>query len=476
MKSKSIGIFTIFSIFSLFICCKKLISIPPPVGTIVATSVFSNDQEATSAAAGMYFQMINSGQTFSNLGISVFAGMSSDELISFDQNYNDSYVQFQKNELVSTNGLVGGTFWANAYSVIYQANAIIQGLQNTIGVSDSVKKELTGEAEFVRAFCNFYLVNLFGDIPLVTTIKYQQTSLLKRTPVAQVYQAIVMDLKDAKTKLAVDYSVAGGQRIVPNRWAAGALLARIYLYMDDWRNAAAEADSVISNNGLYGLVTDLRQVFLMNSNEAIWQLQQGNTIPASYNVTPEGYFLIPLTINSDVDPPFAYFTSTQLNAFEPGDQRKAIWIDSTNCFNVEYYFPFKYQKGPLDVVASGSYVEYYMVLRLAEQYLLRAEAEAQLGEDSAAVKDLNYIRNRAGLANYSGSSTQDSILNAIYHERQVELFVEWGNRWLDLKRTGQALSVLSADKGVQINNAMLLYPIPIGELKVDPNLVQNPGY
>jgi starch-binding outer membrane protein, SusD/RagB family len=476
MNSKHFGILSLFLTVTLSDSCRKLISIPEPVGTVVASAVFSNDQEATSAAAGMYFNMINTNRTFSNSGISVFCGMSADELISFDQNYYDLYVQFQKNELVSTNGYIGGNFWANAYSVIYQANALIEGLQNYSGVHDSVKNELIGEAEFVRAFCNFYLTNLFGDIPLVTTIKYQQTSLLSRTPAGQVYQAIVQDLKDAKNRMASDYSVGSGQRIVPNRWAAMALLARVYLYTNDWQDAALEADSVIKNSGLYTLVPDLTQVFLTNSKEAIWQLQQNNSISNAYNVTPEGFLLIPSSINSDLNPPFAYLTNTQLNTFEPGDQRRTKWVDSTIYRNALYYFPFKYKQGPIDATPNGNYLEYYMVLRLAEQYLLRAEAEVQMSEESAALNDLNLIRNRAGLTNYTGSTNKDSLLNAIYHERQVELFVEWGHRWLDLKRTGQASSVLSANKGMLVTNNMLLYPIPVGELRTDPNLSQNPGY
>jgi starch-binding outer membrane protein, SusD/RagB family len=460
--------------------CKKLINISPPVGTVVASQLFSNDGEATSAASGMYFKMINTTQSFSNFGLSVFSGMSADELIPFDQNYNDLYVQFQQNELVPSNGLIANNFWANAYSVIYQANAIIQGLATNPGVHDSVKNELIGEAEFVRAFCNFYLVNLFGPIPLVTTIKYQETSLLARSPTSQVYQAIVADLKDAQSKLATDYSVGGSQRIVPNKWAAVALLSRVYLYTNDWQDAVNEADSIINNSSLYGLVQDPNSVFLVNSNEAIWQLQQSNTTGPWYNSTPEGFTLIPRALNSNAFHPFAYFTTTLLNSFEPNDLREIDWIDSTQYNGVTYYFPFKYKMGSGFVGAGpatpgGTYSEYYMVLRLSEQYLIRAEAKAEL-EDGTAIVDLNAIRTRAGLSNYMGSMDKDSVLNVIYHERQVELFAEWGHRWLDLKRSGQAIPVLSTNKGFSLDKSTLLYPIPTGELIADPNLVQNSGY
>jgi hypothetical protein len=121
---------------------------------------------------------------------------------------------------------------------------------------------------------------------------------------------------------------------------------------------------------------------------------------------------------------------------------------------------------------------------LAEQYLIRAEAEANgaPGGVSQAVIDLNTIRKRAGLGGYIGSQVTDSVLTAIYHERQVELFTEWGNRWFDLKRTGLVNAVMGSpgnvcqQKGGNWNPDWQLYPIALSELQADPNLKQNSGY
>jgi hypothetical protein len=122
-----------------------------------------------------------------------------------------------------------------------------------------------------------------------------------------------------------------------------------------------------------------------------------------------------------------------------------------------------------------------MVLRLAEQYLIRAEAEANQGDSTDAMNDLNKIRNRAGLANYS-LLNNGPLLIAILHERQVELFTEWGNRWFDLIRTGAINAVLGspgnvcqAKGGVWVSTSEL-FPIPQSEILDDPNLHQNPGY
>ena len=118
--------------------------------------------------------------------------------------------------------------------------------------------------------------------------------------------------------------------------------------------------------------------------------------------------------------------------------------------------------------------------RLAEQYLIRAEAEAESSDPTDAVSDLNIIRARAGLSpsSVTPSSQKSDILAAIMHERQVELFCEWGNRLFDLKRTNTVQSILATEKGgpwLQDNHAAL-YPIPAGELILDHNLTQNPGY
>ncbi len=118
-----------------------------------------------------------------------------------------------------------------------------------------------------------------------------------------------------------------------------------------------------------------------------------------------------------------------------------------------------------------------MMMRLAELYLIRAEARAQQKTNlSGAAADINMLRTRAGLPPTT-ASTSDGLLAAVAHERQVELFTEGAHRWLDLKRTGQALPVLSViPLHSAINSIQLLYPVPTSEITADPNLTQNPGY
>jgi len=443
--------------------CKKMVEVPEPVNTITTIETFSSDATATSAVAAIYNDMIAGGPgrnfAFANGATTINAGMSADELHHF------GYVSlFETNTLNATD--FPGITWTAPYYDIYIANGVIENLPGSPGVSDAVKTRLTGEAEFFRAFCYFYLVNMFGDVPLVTTTAWAHTDTLHRSPVELIYQQIMNDLSDAQTRLPEDYTVSNGQRITVNKFAASALLARVYLYTKNWAGAVTQASNVLTASGLYGLVSDLNQVFLANSQEAILQLQVGNYYPYT---TREGHSIIPY--DSTANP--SYYLSDQLLAdFEPGDQRRFAWIDSTDYNGTLYYYPYKYKEY---VGSDGDIKEYYMMLRLSEQYLIRAEANAQLNNLSDAIADLNVIRERAGLADLPNTLNQSEVLAAVAHERRIELFTEWGHRWMDLKRTGQADAVIGAIKPTWKSNAQL-YPIPASELIADPNLTQNPGY
>jgi len=470
---RSMNIFIICSFVSTFLCtsCAKLVNIPPPITAITTKQAFATDDQATSAMSGIYYKMANNSLIFSAGGMTTYGGLSADEFKLFNTNEAYSF-QFFNNNLTSNNGDLYGYLWIPLYANLYSANAVLEGLQNSTGVHDSVKTELAGEAKFVRAFVNFYLVNLFGDIPLLTTTNWRKTNLLSRTSSSEIYQSIIADLKDAQSTLPLDYRAGNGQRIVPNKWAATALLARVYLYLKDWANAEQQASAVISNSNLYNLVSDLNSVFKINSPEAIWQLQQDNT-NYTFNATEEGALIIPPYVGTG---PYVYLTNQLLSSFEVGDNRITSWVDSISYAGNVYYYPYKYKVGHPQATANGNVSEYYMVLRLAEQYLIRAEARAQQGTNiDGALSDIDTIRTRARLPIIATTPNQTDLLYAIAHERQVELFAEWGHRWLDLKRTSEATNTLSAIKQFWDTHAQL-YPIPLSELKTDPNLTQNTGY
>ncbi len=438
--------------------CKKFVEIPPAINQVVTSVVFANDASATSAVVGLYSQMTPSNLLFMNGALSVYPGLSADELI-----YNSTsttILPFYQNSIPSNNTIIHTQIWKYAYSHIYQINACLEALNNSTTITASVKQQLIGEMEFCRALCYFYLTNLFGDIPLVTTTDYAINDIMPRTASPLVYKQMVADLLNAQGLLSTAYPTSGPVR--PNKWAATALLARIYLYQNDWANAEAQATMVI-NSGSYNLVSNLNNVFLANSPEAIWQLIPVNP---SYN-TAEGATFIP---SSATIVPTYTLNNYLLNAFEATDQRKVAWLNKNTVNGVSYYYPYKYK-----VMSSSTKTEYSNVLRLAEQYLIRAEARAQQGNISNAVADINVIRSRAGLTGLSATLSQGACLAAVAQENRIEFFAEWGHRWFDLVRTAQANTVLGVEKtGWQPYAA--LYPIPIGEITTDIYLTQNPGY
>lgn len=465
----------LFSLLFFLICfsnCRKLIEIPAPYNAIVTSQVFADSADAMAALAGLYSVMINAGGDlqFSDGATTVYLGLSADELAPFDRN-DPNLQQFYNNTLQTTNGSVNA-YWSNLYPLIYRTNALIEGIQSSKALSKSVKDQIEGESKFFRAFYYFYLVNVFGDVPLITNTDYKTNQLAARTSKSDVYQQILTDLKDAQNLLPTDYSASGGEKTRVNKLGVTAFLARVYLYLGNWKDAETASSDIINSN-IFSLPTDLNEVFLANSTEAILQLSISSDLSnGTYNATPEGVNFVKLTPT----PPVYYISPALMNSFEDGDQRKVAWIDSTVYESTAYYYPYKYKIGYDAAVPNDPVTEYYMVLRLAEQYLIRAEARAQQNiELPGAIEDINMVHERAGLVALPTSLTQSEILQEVVKERRIELFLEWGHRWLDLKRTATADATLQPIKSFW-QSYQQLYPIPFNEITFDPNLRQNPGY
>lgn len=455
--------------------CKKMISVPDPVDTITTNKVFATDEQAISAMAGVYSQMINLGIGGGNIysgfacgGSTLYGGSSSDELVPYSPEPNPTSLL-----KVETHPL-----WTTAYKAIYGANDVIEGIAASTAATlkGPTRTRLTAEAKFIRAFSYFYLVNFFGDVPLALTVDFNQTVRMKRTPKGEVYVQMVKDLQDARSGLGTDFSSSKtNERIRPNKWAATALLARVYLFLGDYQNAAAMSGEVIGQSSLFQLKDDLNEVFLKNSTEAIWQLQQSDPSGVTGTSTPEGYGFVPNFLTIGVGR--FLFSDELLADFENNDKRKIDWILRIVKDGRTVYSPYKYKKGVNNIY--DPLTEYYMVLRLAEQYLIRAEARA-LGATGLglAIDDLNVIRHRAGLDDLPPTLSKAEVIAAIEKERRKELFAEWGHRWFDLKRTGKAHDVLSALQRKQpwLGDEQFLYPIPEAEIRANNNLIQNPGY
>lgn len=432
--------------------CKKFVEIPGPENQVIAGQVFVTDSKATSAVTGIYGFMINGAPAYSNFLTTVFAGISSDELSRFNPSL--IFQEFMNNKITPANAQVRN-LWTGLYKQVYYANACIEGIQQSAALTPATVTQLTVECRFIRSVCYMYLINMFGDVPLLLTTDYQTNALAPRTATETIWQQIITDLTEAKNKLPEQYST--GEKLRPNKWAAAALLARACLYNRQWSLAEEEASSVI-NSGLYTPLQAPATVFLKNSKEAIWQLApRTGVLQETSNLRPAG------------TSPQIFLTPYQLAAFEPNDLRRQRWVDSITTQSVKYYYPAKYRN------TTATVNEYYMVLRIAEQILIRAEALAQQNKLTEAISDLNTIRTRAALPPLPATLTQQQILDAVDQERRVELFAEWGHRWFDLKRTGRINTVMNAVKPAWQPTAAL-FPLPQDDVLTNSNLTQNPGY
>ncbi|TDQ08475.1 RagB/SusD family nutrient uptake outer membrane protein [Pedobacter metabolipauper] len=441
--------------------CKKFIEIDLPKNQQLTNNVFSSDKSATSAVVGIYSQMITgNGEGFASGGpssLTSLTSLSSDDLISHA--LND---EFFLNSLNSNNSKISYYLWAEPYQYVYSANLILESLEKYSTVSEALKKQLTGEAKFIRAFIYFNLVNMYGPVPLHSTTDYKINSKVSRSPINQVYDLIISDLLDAEILLSNDYSYSSNERTRPNKWAAKALLARVYLYTKDYVKAEQKSSEVISNS-LFSLTNNLQEVFLKNSSEAIWQLKPVN--PA-YN-TWEGFYM-KLTV-SPVLTQSSSLSPNLIKSFSKDDRRKFFWIDSLMEGSDKFYFPKKYNvKGG----NSETLTEYSMVLRLAELYLIRSESRLKVGNNVDAKVDLELIRKRAGLDQLNREIT----ISDIVEQRRLEFFTEWGHRWFDIKRLELTDQTLSQTKSPNWTSDDSLYPIPLSEINSNPNITQNNGY
>jgi hypothetical protein len=461
--------------------CKKFVEVDPPVSSIVSSSAFSNNASAAAVVTGIYSNLMATGGFAGGASsVALLTGLMGDEL----DNYSTAiyHGQFYTNAVAPTSTL----FWSEIYRQIYTCNLSIERLQTSTGITENMRQQLMGEVKLMRAFFYFYLVNLFGDVPLSVTSDYRINNALPRTPKATVYQQITTDLEEARNLLTPEYRSPAGavatDRLRPNKYAAMALLARTYLYLQDWKKAEAMADSVISRNGTYILEADLTKVFQRSSREIIWQLQ-----PTALNQIlwePQSFVIAAGSAPGPIVP--TAISPRLKNTFETGDPRFTNWVGVSNVAATgtlparTFYFPYKYK-------AFTPNIEGMVVFRLAEMFLIRAEARAQQGMltgNNSAVADLNTIRARAagataGVLPPITVTSKEEILAAIAHERQVELFTEWGNRWFDLKRTGLAdavMSIVSPQKAGTWNTDWQLLPIPQTEIIANPKLEQNNGY
>lgn len=399
--------------------------------------------------------------------------------------------------------------WQSAYEGINRANYMTQyrdvNLRGST-VEFAGKDALYGEIQFLRAFYYFSLVKMFGDVPLFADqrLSLTESRTLSRAPKSEVYAQIEQDLLNAIAVLPKIQAEKG--RIT--RYAAQALLGKVYLYQQKYDEAAPVLEAIIGDNA-FALVDDFYSVFLQsgeNGSESVFEIQYSNSSPY-YNwdgaTRGQGNYAVQQTgirgLSGSDAMPYAPGWSTNLPsadlaaAFEPGDQRRDVTIldieryaAENPQFNISYQVaPYKntglynqkYQprKGETSGQVELNYLNNFRTIRYAEVLLMAAEAfnRSSASNDEKARTYLNEVRRRAfqstdHAVNVSGNALYEAILD----ERRVELAME-GDRFFDLVRTGRAATVLGPLGFVAGKHEV--FPIPYEEVQVS-ELTQNPNY
>jgi len=435
--------------------CDEFVAVELPASQLNAQDVFLDEATAHSAMIAIYADMRDNG-IISDAGY--ILGNYADELDFYGT--STTMDDFNKNTLIPSNTTVG-SWWENAYKLIYSANSIIERCEESTSLVEGDKNQLIAEALFVRSLLHFNLARVYGDVPYIPSTDYQINAKISRTAEITVYQKIIEDLLIASDLIELDYIT--NDRTRPNKAVVLALLAKVYLQVQNWESARDTANMIINQSEMYPWNDNLDLIFLKESKTTLWQWAPKYD---GYN-TREGqsYILI-------ATPPVSVTLNQMLvDSFDPSDLRRSKWIGTISDDSQRWYFPFKYKQKN----QTASSQEYSIVFRLAEQYLIRSRAKLELGDIQGSLADLNKVHKRAGLSSITTNNPTE-IKNRILQERRHELFTEFGHRFFDLKRNGSLDAVLTPIKSAW-ETTDAYFPIPEDELLLNSNLApQNPGY
>lgn len=468
MKLRVIAIIITLTVFNS--CSKDFLDRSNPQSVSLFETI--NDYASLSAAANGAYVPFKSTNYYNRtfmlvpdlLGDNVFVSRSN----------GGRYLDQDNFAISSGDGYVSGA-WSSMYQVIVNATLTIQG-GATLELTPPVY-QLLGEMYAIRALAHFDLVRFFAQpynftadashpgVPVIQEVKAEIISP-ERATVKEVYNHIISDLQQAIALMNVPVKQG---KFTPT--AARALLAKVYLYMEDWENAEKYASEAIA--GPYNLLTRNAYVNSWNSTfsaESLFEVVNLQTDNSGVNSL--GYFYEQNGYGEGLA------TEDLYNIYEQNDIRRSLIqvgerIHSNVVFESPAYFVRKYPRLTYDNIK---------VLRLSEVYLIRAEARAELGKTdpsktSLAQADVNTIAKRADPGAADITVTGDALVERILLERRKELAFE-GNRFFDLTRRKQDVRHIRS-QGIRVityPNNRLIMPIPLREINYNKNMVQNLGW
>ncbi|KQT35663.1 RagB/SusD family protein [Chryseobacterium sp. Leaf405] len=463
-------IITIFSLSVIASCSSDLLDVNPEAQK-VSSQFYTNSAEIEQGITSVYGSLQYTGQY--QLGMPALGELPSDN--TYDEvpaNDAFTYGELDFFTIQPNNSLIAST-WKDNYIGIQQANIILARIDKISDMTDALKSSRKGEMKFLRALMYFNLVRTFGDVPLVLkeTTNVNDYFGQPRTPVSEVYTAIETDLKEAITLLPTSTIQKG--RVT--KGAALGILGKVLLTQKKYAESLTYLNQI---EGLgYQLLTDVSKIFDVaneNNAEIIFDVQ----FASGLNGNSEGSTAFQMfSPSGSVSGAKGHNLPTKevYNLYSAGDTRRSAYIGLTS-----NGIPFskKLAKTSNTIADGGSN---FVVLRLADVYLMMAECFAEQNDFTNSNFYLNKIKTRAGISTVS-LSTKDLLLNEIDRERRLE-FVGEGHRWFDLVRTGKAISVMTTyfnnNPGystAQIKEHHLFMPVPQGQINTDPALKQNPGY
>jgi starch-binding outer membrane protein, SusD/RagB family len=432
-----------------FIACNKVLDVSP-VDSVSAEDAIKDKVGVERALTGTYNALQAVGLYSRN---AIIVGDLAADNLTWTGTMLE-YGQIENKPIPAENPTIEG-MWAASYDGINRANNILVKLPAISDLTQQESDNFEGEALFIRALLHYYLSGYFGGVPIRTQPTLDLSNIdIARSTLTQVYDQVITDLTTAKTKLS-------GTKVVgrANTFSASALLAKVYLakyhltgekQMADL--AVAEAGRVITEGGysidpLFGNLFDPAVPSAESVFEIVYDVQ-------NYNRLAQYFYSRDLSGRYEVAP-----TANLIQSFDTSDLR------------MDFSFTYDAKNQPYGIkyndISGGA--DRVNVFRLAEMYLIRAEALAYSGGDITSIQaDINVIRNRAGLENTEATDIPGlkiAVMNECRHEFAFE-----GHRWSDLVRTKTAAAVLGIDE------KYTLFPIPLAEMQTNSLMKQNDGY
>lgn len=444
---------------STFISCKKFLTIDPINAVSDENPIFDKTSSET-ALRGVYRQLASAG----------YYGEGYVTLGYFPSGDIKNLTTGGAANLVNVNFRADDTNFNSAWSAIYitinRANNVISKVPKVQDplLTQQLRDQYVGEAKFIRALAYFDLARAWGGVQIVLepTTSLENRREVKRSTLDETYAQVLKDLEDAEQLLPNTLN-----RIRATKRTVWALRARLHLYKKEWALAEEYATKLINLSSDYTLVKPYSAWFAGNAvgtSESVFELEYSAINPSAIRAQMQH----PTNGGTYRYAPNDRFVQL-LNDPNVSGGRKAL-IGSVTQGGTTIWFGNLYYRLPATDPA--------YIFRIAELYLIRAEARAHLDNLSAttgALFDLNKVRERADILP-STAITQADILLAIENERRVEFAFE-AHRWFDLARTGRAKAVLEAlDQNTHVEDYEYLFPIPITQIQLDHSLDPNPGY